>query len=168
MVQLKVLLDRNTILLAAKCVLCALKLLLHNWCVQHKIIKLKHKPQNITHIQLEQLIASWSENASAWMLHAWTDKQVKNILPPWPIWGVTGAKQCIKISNYLCLQCFDTVGWVSGRASACKDWAMRWLCGYLSGARCRLFAYGPADATAISLKSTRVLPFWYHLTQVAQ
>ena len=25
---------------------------------------------------------------------------------------------------------------------------MRCLCGYLSGARCRLFAYGPADATA--------------------
>ena len=26
---------------------------------------------------------------------------------------------------------------------------MRCWCGYLSGARCRLFAYGPADATAI-------------------
>ena len=25
---------------------------------------------------------------------------------------------------------------------------MRCWCGYLSGARCRLFAYGPADATA--------------------
>ena len=27
-------------------------------------------------------------------------------------------------------------------------WVMRCWCGYLSGARCRLFAYGPADATA--------------------
>jgi len=33
---------------------------------------------------------------------------------------------------YRCLQCVDDVGW----------------CGYLSGSRCRLFAYGPADATA--------------------
>jgi len=47
-------------------------------------------------------------------------------------------------------------------------------CGYLSRTRCRLFAYGPADATAIpkpplslaSFKSRLVLPFWYRLTQV--
>jgi len=33
---------------------------------------------------------------------------------------------------------------------ACKNCVMRCWCGYLSGARCRLFAYGlgPADATA--------------------
>ena len=31
---------------------------------------------------------------------------------------------------------------------ACKNWVMRCWCGYLSGARSRLFAYGPADATA--------------------
>jgi len=31
---------------------------------------------------------------------------------------------------------------------AYKNWLMRCWCGYLSGARCRLFAYGPADATA--------------------
>ena len=31
---------------------------------------------------------------------------------------------------------------------ACKNWVMRCWCGYLSAARCRLFAYGPADATA--------------------
>ena len=46
---------------------------------------------------------------------------------------------------------------------------------YLSGVRCRLFAYGPADATVIppktpkslaSFKSRLVLPFWYRLTQV--
>ena len=41
----------------------------------------------------------------------------------------------------------------------------------LSGATRRLFAYGPADATAIpnpivSFKSSPVLPFWYQLTQV--
>ena len=30
----------------------------------------------------------------------------------------------------------------------CKNWVSRCWCGYLSGARCRLFACGPADATA--------------------
>jgi len=32
---------------------------------------------------------------------------------------------------------------------ACQNWVILCCCGYLSGARCRLFAYGPADATAI-------------------
>jgi len=55
---------------------------------------------------------------------------------------------------------------------ACKNWVMRCWCGYLSGARCRLSAYGPADATAsktpssASFKSRLVFPFWYRLTQV--
>jgi len=47
-----------------------------------------------------------------------------------------------------CLQCFDTVGWASGRAFRLWNRVMGCWCGYLSGARCRLFAYGPADATA--------------------
>ena len=57
---------------------------------------------------------------------------------------------------------------------ACKNWVMRCWCGYLSAARCRLFAYGPADASAsqppssspASFKSILVSPFWYQLTQV--
>ena len=56
---------------------------------------------------------------------------------------------------------------------ACKNWVMRCWCGYLSAVRCRLFAYGPADATApqtqlflASFKSRLVLPFWLWLTQV--
>ena len=51
---------------------------------------------------------------------------------------------------------------------------MRCWCGCLSGARCRLFAYRPADATAsqppsslFSFKSRLVWPFWYWLTQDA-
>ena len=47
-------------------------------------------------------------------------------------------------------------------------------CGYLSGVRCRLFAYGPADATVIQkshhllphLNPDWFLPFWYRLIQV--
>ena len=33
------------------------------------------------------------------------------------------------------------------KQKACGNWVIRCWCGYLSGARCRLFAYGPADAT---------------------
>ena len=40
-----------------------------------------------------------------------------------------------------------------------KNWVVRCWCGYLSKARCRLFAYGPADARL-------VLPFWYWLNQI--
>ena len=40
--------------------------------------------------------------------------------------------------------------------AACKCSVMRCWRGYLSGARCRLFAYGPADATAI-LKPHRLV-----------
>ena len=55
---------------------------------------------------------------------------------------------------------------------ACKNSVMRCRCGYLAGARCRLFAYA-TDATAIpktpsslaSFKSRLVLPFWYRFTQ---
>jgi len=46
-------------------------------------------------------------------------------------------------------------------------------CGYLSGARCRLFVNGPAGATASqnptvssSCKSKLALPFWYQLTKI--
>jgi len=47
---------------------------------------------------------------------------------------------------------------------------MRCWYGYLSGANCKLFAYGPADGTATtsplaSVKSRMVLPFWYWLNQ---
>ena len=48
---------------------------------------------------------------------------------------------------FVCLQCFDTVGWAAGRASGLKNWVVGCWRGYLSGAMCR-FAYGPADATA--------------------
>ena len=52
-----------------------------------------------------------------------------------------------------------------------KTWVTRCLCGYLSGARCKWFAYGWVDATATppsltSLKSRLVLPVWCLLTQV--
>jgi len=71
------------------------------------------------------------------------------------------------------LQCFLT--FLLGRQEehpACRNWVTGCWCGYLYGARRRLFAYGPADATAIP-KPRNLLPhinpdwflyFWYRLT----
>jgi len=52
------------------------------------------------------------------------------------------------------------VGWQEGHL-ACKNWVVRYWHGFLSGARCKWFAYGPADGTATpsslaSLKSRMV------------
>ena len=48
----------------------------------------------------------------------------------------------------------------------CKNWVMRRWHSYLSGARCRLFAHGPADATAI-WRAHHLLPHvnpgWFYL-----
>jgi len=50
-----------------------------------------------------------------------------------------------------------------------KNWVVRYWRGYLSGVRCKWFAYGPADATATpSSHSSKIqigLPFWSRLTQ---
>jgi len=50
---------------------------------------------------------------------------------------------------------------------ACKNRAMRFWCGYLSEAKCRLLAYSPADATAIT-KPDHLLPDlnpdWFYLS----
>jgi len=44
-----------------------------------------------------------------------------------------------------------------------KNWAMRCLHGYLSAARCKWFAYGPADATA-TLQSCSA---WFDLSDAS-
>jgi len=64
----------------------------------------------------------------------------------------------------LCLQHFDTVSWASGRASGVYDGC--W-CGHLSGERCRLFAYGSADASAIPKPQhlmPHLNPHWFYLS----
>ena len=47
----------------------------------------------------------------------------------------------------ICFQCFDTRR--REERPACKYWVMGCWHGYLCGARYTLFAYGPADATAV-------------------
>ena len=59
-----------------------------------------------------------------------------------------------QVKKMLLMSCFCAfsaltllVGWQEGHP-ACKNWVMRYWHGYLSGARCKWFAYGSADATA--------------------
>jgi len=52
---------------------------------------------------------------------------------------------------------------------ACKSWLVRYWHGYLSGVRCKWFAYGPADATATPSSLAKVqncLPSWCRPAQV--
>ena len=60
------------------------------------------------------------------------------------------SRLCLKcfITFTACLQCLDTVGLAPRRTWPAKNWVMRCWRGYLSGARCKWFAHGPADATA--------------------
>ena len=53
--------------------------------------------------------------------------------------------------------------------AALKTWLMRYWHGYLSGARCKWLAYGPADATATpsSLLQKNCLTVWYRLTRLS-
>jgi len=77
------------------------------------------------------------------------------------------ATHCLLLQK-ISVQCFDTVGWMAGRASSLLK-TEQWGAGVVvAGARCKL-AYGPADATAthcLLAKSRLVLPFWYQLTRV--
>jgi len=62
----------------------------------------------------------------------------------WPSWPLSGIVKLPCISPTLLWHCWLGVG----KCIQPVEWWGRCWCGYLSGARCRLFAYGPADATA--------------------
>jgi len=58
---------------------------------------------------------------------------------------------CFSFSSFYCISRFSDLTVLVGHQEehpACKNWVMRCWCGYVSGTRCRLFTYGPADATA--------------------
>ena len=91
-------------------------------------------------------------------------------MPIYWLWPVASFFFAFPVSCSEFLQWFDTVGWASERASSLQNWVMRCWCVYLSGVRCRLFAYGPADAASIP-KPHHLLPhlnadWFYRLTQV--
>jgi len=52
----------------------------------------------------------------------------------------------------------------------CKKWVMGCWCGYLPGLRCRLFAYGPADATAFQnpIVSSHLIQSGFYRTTLVQ
>ena len=69
-----------------------------------------------------------------------------------------------------CLQCFDLPlvlrhCWLGVRKSIrpVKNWVMRCWRGYLSGARCKWFAYSPAGATTIPSSLASLTPHWFSL-----
>ena len=67
---------------------------------------------------------------------------------------------CIQMDFKFSIECFHAVFWVAGMHLAHKTWVVRYWWGYLSEARCKWFAYSPADATATtsslaSVKSRR-------------
>jgi len=80
------------------------------------------------------------------------------------VWWLRLLWRCcwIIFRNY-CLQCFDTVGWRQEEHLACKNWVMGCWFSNLSGARCRLFAHGLADATAIRLLP-HLNPDWFYFS----
>jgi len=54
----------------------------------------------------------------------------------------------VQTSTLFILQCCDAVGWAAEKGiRPVKTWAVRCWRGYLSGVRCKWFAYGPADTT---------------------
>jgi len=69
------------------------------------------------------------------------------------------------IAQILCvLFAFSALTLLVGRQEghlACKNWVVRYWHGYLSGVRCKWFAYGPADAIAIPSFLARVNPEWF-------
>ena len=94
----------------------------------------------------------------------------RTLAPDRKVWVYTGRFMTLLINhNHINVRkkAGQTNRWTTDRR------VMRCWCGYLSEERCRLFTYGPADATASQtpsslapLKSRLVLPFGYGLTQV--
>jgi len=58
------------------------------------------------------------------------------------------SKVCRWIFHWFMFYCFHAVGLASEEHPACKNCVMWCWRGYVSGMRCKWFAYGPADATA--------------------
>jgi len=65
---------------------------------------------------------------------------------------------------YMILYVFSALMLLVGRQEehpVCKNWVVRYWRGYLSGARCKWFAYGPADATATPSSLAQQNPEWF-------
>ena len=95
----------------------------------------------------------WDLHINEWSLYFASDSVLPSLL--WHCWlGIRKSIRPVKLSDEMLM------------------WLRVWREVQI-GERCRLFVYGPADATEsqtpsslVSFKSRLVLPFWYWLTQV--
>ena len=96
-----------------------------------------------------------------------------NIHAPLPLLTVLSAS--VKCSSQCYVNAFSAlmllVGWQEENPTHKKTRVTTCWHGYLSGARCKRLAYGPADATAtppflLYSKIQNGSSFWYRLTQV--
>jgi len=69
--------------------------------------------------------------------------------------------------NFVCLQCFDTVGWPAGRQQACKklsDGVLAWLSVWSEVQTCIWPSWCHCHSLSLaSVKPRSVLSFWYRL-----
>jgi len=104
------------------------------------------------------------------------DNVPRNLWPflPSKLWPYGSVAICTFVL-FISLGEFSSVLWlcwlgIRKSIQPVKNWVMRCWHGYLSGARCKCFAYNPADATATPsslalLKSRLVELLWCQLTQ---
>jgi len=85
------------------------------------------------------------------LLHVWVTplkfhEGIRILEFPWLSRGII----CIVMFLAVLIEYFSALTLLVGRQEghpACKNWVVRYWHGYLSAARCKWFAYGPADAT---------------------
>ena len=66
-----------------------------------------------------------------------------------------------------CLQCFDAVGWVAGRASELSGGVLAWLSVWSKVQTCICPSWCHCHSLSLaSVKSRLVLPFWHRITWV--
>jgi len=100
----------------------------------------------------------WCQKSSS-DIYIYTQVNVDSILLLWTnnqldlqLYWCDHRHQLLEMSTGRQWSAFSALTLLVGRQQehpACKNWVMWCWCGYLSGVRCRLFAYGPADVTAI-------------------
>jgi len=105
----------------------------------------RHLPGHVLH----QPTSSGQYTVAIPLQPMWLERQIRSVIQRAMQLCTKTRNKPIYMSKSVGLQCFDAVGWVTGRASRLppvKNWVVGCWHGYLCGARCRL-AYGPVDAT---------------------
>jgi len=91
-------------------------------------------------------LSSWRQrwtDAAVWWMWPW----ISHLLPETSAKGFSPTRWIHAFVMSVYSPCSVWHCWLEEHP-ACKNWLMRCWCSYLSGARGRSFAYGPADASA--------------------